>query len=149
MNFRLRLRIASVRSGSWSCENADVLRRRRMAFSKHRMFSPSRAKLSSLGAHRCRGARNLENSAVPTLLARGSRGRNQSVEELRRELVEAREQQAATAAILAGISSSPTDPTDVFAEIAASADRFAGALLIRAPRPPLSSMAQATTHRPR
>src|SRR5215831_18210529 len=125
MNFRLRLRIASVRSGSWSCENADVLRRRRMAFSKHWMFFPSRAKLSSLGAHRCRGARNLENSAVPTLLARGSRGRNQSVEELRRELVEAREQQAATAAILAGISSSPTDPTGVFAEIAARPYRVA------------------------
>jgi hypothetical protein len=35
---------------------------------------------------------------------------DQSVKELRRELAEAREQQAATAEILAAISSSPTDP---------------------------------------
>ena len=52
---------------------------------------------------------------------------DQSVEELRRELVEAREQQAATAGILAAISNSPTDPYRVFAEIAASAARLCDA----------------------
>src|SRR5215472_4381465 len=49
---------------------------------------------------------------------------NQLVEELRRELAEAREQQAATAAILAAISNSPIDSYRVFAEIAASAARL-------------------------
>src|SRR5215470_14163503 len=48
-------------------------------------------------------------------------GGNQSVDELRRELAEAREQQAATAEILASISSSATDAGQVFANIAASA----------------------------
>src|SRR5881227_1480647 len=52
---------------------------------------------------------------------------DQSVEELRRELTEAREQQAATAKILAAISNSPTDPNRVFAEIAASAARLCDA----------------------
>jgi two-component system NtrC family sensor kinase len=51
-------------------------------------------------------------------------GGDQSVEELRRELAEAREQQAATAEILAAISSSPTDPRGVFEKIAASAARL-------------------------
>jgi hypothetical protein len=45
---------------------------------------------------------------------------NQSVEDLRRELAEARQQQAATAGILAVISNSPTDASRVFAEIATS-----------------------------
>ena len=49
---------------------------------------------------------------------------DQSVEQLRRELAEAREQQAATAAILAAISNSPIDSYRVFAEIAASAARL-------------------------
>jgi len=40
---------------------------------------------------------------------------DQSVEELKRELAEAREQQAAIAEILAAISSSPIDPNRVFA----------------------------------
>src|SRR5262245_46463402 len=46
---------------------------------------------------------------------------DQSLEALRRELAEAREQQATTAGILAAISNGPTDPFRVFAEIAAAA----------------------------
>src|SRR5262245_59426938 len=49
---------------------------------------------------------------------------DQPVEELRRELAEARDQQAATAEILAAISSSPTDPRGAFERIAASAARL-------------------------
>jgi GAF domain-containing protein/anti-sigma regulatory factor (Ser/Thr protein kinase) len=45
-------------------------------------------------------------------------------ERLERELAEAREQQTATAAILSTISNSPTEPSRVFAEIAASAARL-------------------------
>jgi len=51
----------------------------------------------------------------------------QSVEALRRELAEAREQQAATVEILASISSSVTDANQVFAKIAASAARLCDA----------------------
>ena len=54
-------------------------------------------------------------------------GGDQSLEELRRELAEAREQQAATAEILRVISSAPMDPQRVFAEIAASAARLCDA----------------------
>src|SRR5262245_6968279 len=54
-------------------------------------------------------------------------GGNQSVEEMRRELAEAREQQAATAEILAAISNAPSDPSCVFAQIAASAARLCDA----------------------
>src|SRR5215471_20473125 len=54
-------------------------------------------------------------------------GGDQSLEELRRELAEAREQQAATSEILRVISSSPMDSELVFAEIAASAARLCDA----------------------
>src|SRR5215510_5301883 len=54
-------------------------------------------------------------------------GGDQLVEELRRELAEAREQQAATTQILRIISSSPTDLPRVFAEISASAARLCDA----------------------
>ena len=54
-------------------------------------------------------------------------GGDQSLEELRRELAEAREQQAATSEILRVISSSPMDSEFVFAEIAASAARLCDA----------------------
>ena len=60
-------------------------------------------------------------SAVATI--NGAR----SVEELKRELAEAREQQAATAEILRVISNSPTDMHRVFAVMAASAVRLCDA----------------------
>jgi two-component system, NtrC family, sensor kinase len=53
--------------------------------------------------------------------------REPAVEELRRELAEAREQHVAAAAVLAAMSNSPTDPHQVFAEIAAGAARHCGA----------------------
>src|SRR5262245_29296985 len=52
---------------------------------------------------------------------------NQSVEELRRELAEAREQLAATAQVLAAISNSQSDRNRAFADIAASAARLCDA----------------------
>jgi two-component system NtrC family sensor kinase len=54
-------------------------------------------------------------------------GGDQSVEQLKRELDEAREQQAATAEILRVILSSPMDLRRVFAEMAASAARLCDA----------------------
>src|SRR6516225_1871725 len=52
---------------------------------------------------------------------------HRSVEQLRRQLAEAREQQIATAEILAAISSAPIDPRGVFEKIAASAARLCDA----------------------
>jgi len=57
----------------------------------------------------------------------GADHREPTVEELKRELAEAREQQAATAGILAAISSSPADLRRVCAEIAANAARLCDA----------------------
>src|SRR5262249_11461554 len=54
-------------------------------------------------------------------------GGDQSVEQLRRELAEAREQQAATAGILRAISNSPTDLKGIFQEIATTAARLCDA----------------------
>src|SRR5262245_50215842 len=54
-------------------------------------------------------------------------GGNQSAEELRRELTEAREQQAATARILRVISNSPSDLHGIFLEIATTAARLCDA----------------------
>src|SRR5262245_11659657 len=54
-------------------------------------------------------------------------GGNQSAEELRRELTEAREQQAATARILRAISNSPSDLHGIFLEIATTAARLCDA----------------------
>jgi hypothetical protein len=53
--------------------------------------------------------------------------REPTVEELKRELAVAREQQAATAGILAAISNAPTDSYRVFAAIAESAARLCSA----------------------
>src|SRR5215813_760789 len=52
---------------------------------------------------------------------------DQSVEQLRRELAEAREQQAATAGILRAISNSPSDLQGIFQEIATTAARLCDA----------------------
>jgi uncharacterized protein YigA (DUF484 family) len=53
--------------------------------------------------------------------------REPTVEELKRDLAEAREQQESTAEILSAISNSSVDPYRVFAEIAASAARLCDA----------------------
>ena len=60
-------------------------------------------------------------------LAGAQDDREPTVEELRRELAETREQQAATAEILAAISSSPTDLEGIFSAIATSATRLCDA----------------------
>jgi two-component system NtrC family sensor kinase len=79
-------------------------------------------------------ARQLVHSMRSDASASSDEHPGRRVEELERELqstsqelVEARELQAATTDILAAISSSPTDPRGVFAEIAASAARLCDA----------------------
>ena len=60
--------------------------------------------------------------------ARRSRSRgDQSVDDLKHELAESRDQRAATAEILRAISSSPTDLWRMFAAVAASAARLCDA----------------------
>src|SRR5262245_66695843 len=61
------------------------------------------------------------SSEVPAL------SNDASVEELRRELAEAREQQAATGGILRAISNSPSNTHEIFQEIAATAARLCDA----------------------
>jgi GAF domain-containing protein len=60
-------------------------------------------------------------------MSRADQVRRRTLEEVERELTEARDQQAATAEILAAISSSPANPRDVFEKIAASATRLCDA----------------------
>src|SRR5215471_4853621 len=64
-----------------------------------------------------------ERPVAPTVV----RAKRSSVSALGNELQEAREQQAATAAILKVIASSPNDVQPVFDAIAASANRLIGA----------------------
>src|SRR5262245_21869708 len=80
--------------------------------------------LSVVARHFCRISRGLSVFMASEVSAVGG---NQSMEELRRELAEAREQHAATADILRVISSAPMEPQRVFAEIAASAARLCDA----------------------
>ena len=66
---------------------------------------------------------------MPSEVSMGSvaSAREPTIEELKRELTEAREQQAATTEILAAISSSSTDLPRVFAKIVESAARLCNA----------------------
>jgi hypothetical protein len=66
---------------------------------------------------------------MPSEVSTGGTEHNRelTVDELKRELSEAREQQAATAEILRVISSTPRELQRVFAEIAASAARLCDA----------------------
>jgi GAF domain-containing protein/anti-sigma regulatory factor (Ser/Thr protein kinase) len=61
------------------------------------------------------------------LLAGTPHGREPTAQELKRELTEAREQQAATAEILSVVANSPTDEQQVFGAIAVSAVRLCAA----------------------
>jgi two-component system NtrC family sensor kinase len=73
------------------------------------------------------GRRNLPNIHGLSVPLPSEVTGDQPVEALRRELAEAREQQAATAAILRAISSSPMELKRVFAEMALSAARLCDA----------------------
>jgi GAF domain-containing protein len=70
------------------------------------------------------------------------------IRELTKELAEEREQRTATAGILAAISSSPTDPYRVFAEIAASAARLCDAQNARITRLDGNSLRLLARHGP-
>jgi two-component system NtrC family sensor kinase len=69
----------------------------------------------------------LGTMASEVSIAGADHGREPTFEELKRELTEAREQQVATAEILAAISSSATDADQLFSKIAASAARLCDA----------------------
>src|SRR5262245_32381125 len=70
------------------------------------------------------------------------------IQELTKELAEEREQRTATAGILAAISSCPTDPYRVFAEIAASAARLCDAQNVRITQLDGSSLRFLASHGP-
>jgi len=72
------------------------------------------------------GSSELSTNWMDAMSPEASTCGDQAVEELRRELAEAREQQAATAEILTAISSSRTSPDRVFRAIAARAAQLCG-----------------------
>src|SRR5690349_14051911 len=82
--------------------------------------------VSSWSEDRTFQPRTMDRVAMPTevSIAGSEQDLSRRVEELERELSESRDQHAATAHILAAISSSPSNPHRAFAEIAAAATRL-------------------------